>query len=78
MEATCKELTKGCGLDFQYLFRQGGRWLVRAALKPVKTVRAWNRVQKDTRTLLNMSDHLLKDIGVSKEDLIQEIRRRNW
>jgi uncharacterized protein YjiS (DUF1127 family) len=30
----------------------------------------WNRVQKDSRALLNMSDHMLKDIGLRRQDVL--------
>ena len=45
-------------------------WLARAAFRPVLSVRRWNRTRRDARALRNMSDHLLKDIGLTRDDVL--------
>ncbi|TNF46989.1 DUF1127 domain-containing protein [bacterium] len=66
------------GLDILGIFERIGGWLIRAALKPIKVVRKWNRVQMERRALLNMSDYMLRDIGISRVDAMQEGRRAFW
>jgi uncharacterized protein YjiS (DUF1127 family) len=74
MDATNRALMNVSGLDILGLFEGIGRWLLRAGLNPIKAIRMWSRVQRDSRALLNMSDHMLKDIGISRED----VRHGGW
>ena len=78
MDVTNRALMHVSGLDILGLFERIGGWFIRAALKPIKVVRTWNRVQKDNKALLNMSDHMLKDIGISREDAMHGGRKALW
>jgi uncharacterized protein YjiS (DUF1127 family) len=78
MDATNRAMMNVSGLDILGLFEGIGRWLIRAVLKPIKAFRMWTRVQKDNRALLSMSDHMLKDIGISREDVIYGGRKALW
>jgi uncharacterized protein YjiS (DUF1127 family) len=78
MDITYRTLMNVSMLDILGFLERIGEWLIRAALKPIKIIRMWNRVQKDNRALLNMSDHMLKDIGISRVDAVQEWRKWFW
>jgi uncharacterized protein YjiS (DUF1127 family) len=78
MDATQRALMNVSELNILGLFERIGGWLIRASLKPIKVVRIWNRTQRESRALLNMSDHMLKDIGVSRMDVMQEERKVFW
>jgi uncharacterized protein YjiS (DUF1127 family) len=69
MNATERALMNVSGLDLLGFFERIGDWLVRAALKPIKALGAWDRIQKENRALLNMSDHMLRDIGLTRENV---------
>jgi uncharacterized protein YjiS (DUF1127 family) len=73
MNATERALMNVSGLDLLGFFERIGDWLVRAVLKPIKALGAWDRIQKENRALHNMNDHMLRDIGISRED----VRRNN-
>ena len=68
MDVTNRAMMNVSGLDILGLFEGIGGWLIRAVLKPVKAFRAWSRTQRENRALLNMSDHMLRDIGISREN----------
>jgi uncharacterized protein YjiS (DUF1127 family) len=78
MDVTNRAMMNVSGLDILGLFEGIVRWLIRAVLKPIKAFRMWTRVQKDTRAILNMSDHMLKDIGISREDAMHGGRKALW
>ena len=78
MNATNRAMMNVSGLDLLGLFERIGAWLLGAAYKPFEVVIRWNRTQKDTRTLLNMSDHMLRDIGISREDVMHAGRKEIW
>ncbi|MGD8352956.1 MAG: DUF1127 domain-containing protein [Pseudomonadota bacterium] len=78
MNATQRALMNVSGLDLLGFFERIGRWFTRIILRSVKLVRQWNRNQKTRRTLLNMSDHMLKDIGITRVDALQEGRKVFW
>ncbi len=40
--------------------------------------RLWRQRQRQRRQLASMSDHLLKDIGVSRYDALQEANKPFW
>jgi uncharacterized protein YjiS (DUF1127 family) len=78
MDATNRALMNVTRLDILGLFEGIGRWLIRSVLKSIKAFRMWTRVQKDNRALFNMSDHMLKDIGISREDAMHGGRKALW
>jgi len=78
MDATKRAVMNVSGLDILHYFERIGRWLIRAILKPIRVVRKWNRIQKESRALVNMSDHMLKDIGIRREDTMKEGRKFFW
>ena len=78
MDATNRALMNVSRLDILGFLGRVGGWLLRVSLKLIKAVRAWNRAQKGRRALLTMSDHMLKDIGISRVDALQEGRKAFW
>ena len=78
MDATNRALMHVTRLDILGFFEGIGGWLVRSVLKSIKSLRMWSRVQKDNRALLNMSDHMLKDIGISRDDGMHGGRKALW
>ena len=44
----------------------------------VAAVLRWREVRKQRRALLALSDHLLRDIGISRADAVQEASRPFW
>ena len=78
MDATKRAMINVSGLNILGLFEGIGQWLFRACLRAVEDFRMWNRVQKDSRALLNMSDHMLRDIGISREDVMHAGRKEIW
>ncbi len=71
MDATNRAMMNVSGLDVLGFFERTGSWFIRGALKPFKALRKWNQNQKGSRALLSMSDHMLKDLGISRVDAIQ-------
>ena len=65
-------------LDLLDFFQRVGRWHARVILGAITTLRQWNRNQKTRRALLNMSDHMLKDIRITRVDALQEGRKVFW
>jgi uncharacterized protein YjiS (DUF1127 family) len=51
---------------------------LRALSGVVAEVLRWREVRKQRRALLALSDHLLKDIGISRVDAIREANRPFW
>ena len=41
-------------------------------------IAAWNRVARERRRLLEMDDHILKDIGLTREEAYREAMRPFW
>ena len=78
MDITNRTLMNVSVLDIRGFFERIGGWLIRATLKHIKVIKIWNRNQKTRRALFNMSDHMLKDIGISRVDAMQEWRKPFW
>jgi len=78
MNATQRALMNVSGLDLLGFFERIGRWFARAILRSIRAVRQWNHNLKTRRALLAMSDHMLKDIGISRVDALQEGRKAFW
>ena len=76
MDATNRALMNVSGLDILGFTERVGGWILRMLLKPVRAYMAWRRVQRGRRALLSMSDHMLKDLGISRVDAIQYARER--
>ena len=75
MDATKRAMMNVSGVDVLGFFERTGSWLIRGALKPVNALRKWSQDQKGRRALLSMSDHMLKDLGISRVDAIQYARK---
>ena len=75
MDATNRAMMNVSGLDILGFMgkvaRVVGSLVFRAAMGTVNGIRAWNQAQKGRRALLSMSDHMLKDLGISRVDAIQ-------
>lgn len=57
------------------------RLLVQVLQAPVtffETLLRWQQLAAQRRALAAMSDHLLKDIGISRADADREVRRPVW
>ncbi len=52
--------------------------LMRSINKVWATVKAWQEVSWQRRELINLSDHQLKDIGISRADAQREANRHFW
>ena len=66
------------GLDSPDFFERIGRWSVNAAADITSTIRIWNRRQITRKALLEMNDHLLKDIGISRTEALREGKKTFW
>jgi uncharacterized protein YjiS (DUF1127 family) len=53
---------------------RGRRWIRRAA----DVVLVWHQRARERRQLLELSDHMLRDIGISRSDAIGEAERPFW
>jgi len=53
---------------------RGRRWIRRA----VDVVLVWHQRARERRQLLELSDHMLRDIGISRSDAIGEAERPFW
>ena len=78
MDATKRALTNLPGLNILDFFERIGRWSATAATSITSTIREWNRRQRTRKALLEMSDHLLKDIGISRADALREGSKAFW
>jgi uncharacterized protein YjiS (DUF1127 family) len=78
MDATRRALTNLSGLHILDFFEQTGRWSTNAAASITRTIRKWNRRHSTRKALLDMSDHLLKDIGISRAEALREGRKSFW
>ena len=78
MDATKRALMNLSGLDFLGFSERVGGWLGGSVLGFVRTIRKWNRRYRTRRALLEMEDHILKDIGVSRSDALREGTKAFW
>ena len=49
-------------------------WPTRALLQLMR----WQELHRQRRALLGMSDHMLKDLGLNRGDVLHEARRPFW
>ena len=49
-------------------------WLTRI----FNTVLAWQRWHQERRHLLSLDDHMLRDIGLSRDDVAREVDKPFW
>ena len=54
--------------------QRGATWIDRA----VSRVRRWHRLARQRRALAQLSDQILKDIGLSRVDALREAARPFW
>ena len=78
MIATKRAQVNLSGLDFLDFFERTGRWAANAATIITSSIREWNRRQSTRKALLEMSDHMLKDIGISRADALREGSKAFW
>jgi uncharacterized protein YjiS (DUF1127 family) len=78
MDTTKRELMNLSGLHSPDYLERIGRWSANAAASITGTIREWNRRQKTRKALLEMSDHLLKDIGISRIEALREGNKAFW
>ena len=71
MDATNRALMNVSRLNILGFMEKIGGWLIKTSLKPVKAYMAWSRMQRGRKALLSMSDHMLKDLGISRVDAMQ-------
>lgn len=45
---------------------------------PLPPVRRWARVRRERRLLAGLSDHMLRDIGLSRAEVMREAARPFW
>lgn len=77
MDAAKRTMVHGWGLDVRSIFERAGGRLARVVLKPIEFLAMWRRVRRDTRALQGMSDHLLRDIGLTREEVLHGVSRRS-
>ena len=78
MDATKRALINLPGLNILDFFERIGRWSANAATGITSTIREWNHRQSSRKALLEMSDHLLKDIGISRAEALREGSKTFW
>jgi uncharacterized protein YjiS (DUF1127 family) len=78
MAATKKAFMNISGLYVVDFFERIGRWSADAAASIKSTLREWNRRQSTRKALLEMNDHLLMDIGISRADALREGKKAFW
>lgn len=54
------------------------RSLSSIALRLVETVEVWAERRRQRRALLELSEHMLKDIGISRVDALREAGKPFW
>ena len=58
--------------------RQSGNVAVRFALHLSSLLDAWSERRRQRRALLELSDHMLKDIGIGRGEAYREGRKPFW
>ena len=57
--------------------RQAGRW-GNVLLRGIVLIERWSERHRQRRALLELSDHVLKDIGISRGEAEREGRKPFW
>jgi uncharacterized protein YjiS (DUF1127 family) len=60
------------------VLRQSGEFAARLALRLSGLVDAWTERHRQRRALLELNDHMLKDIGIGRGDAYREGRKPFW
>lgn len=76
MDTAKRVMMHGSGFDVRGFSEGVCERLTRIVRKPVEAAAKWSRFRRDTRALYNMSDHLLRDIGLRREEVAQWNRIR--
>jgi len=58
--------------------KSGARLFAADFVKLVDVLASWQRRVRDRNQLAQMSDHMLKDVGLSRSDIETEIRKSFW
>ena len=78
MDTTKRALMHNSGLEIPDFFERIGRWPASAAATITGTIRKWNHRYNTRKALLDMSDHLLKDIGITRTEALREGSKAFW
>ena len=66
------------GLDVLGFSGRAGGWLGGSFQGFTRTIDRWSRRYRTRRDLLEMTDHILKDIGINRIDALQEGKKAFW
>ncbi|HSA80039.1 MAG TPA: DUF1127 domain-containing protein [Geminicoccaceae bacterium] len=58
--------------------RRNWSWLLRAMQRAAKRVLTWHERARQRRQLECLSDHMLRDIGLTRADVLAEATKRFW
>ncbi len=58
--------------------RYRGYSLKRAAFAALRVVLVWHERTRQRRALASLDDHLLRDIGLSRAEVVREARKPFW
>ena len=78
MDVTKRALMNLSGLDILDYFERTGKLFASAAADISGAIRKWNRRHTTRKALLDMSDHMLKDIGISRAEALREGKKAFW
>ena len=62
----------------RFPWRHSGAMAARAALRLSVLLDAWSERHRQRRALLELSDHMLKDIGIGRGEAYREGRKPFW
>ena len=76
---TCRATATAAQCDFggACAGRQDRQWL-RAIQRAAQRVLTWNERARQRRQLECLSDHMLRDIGLTRADVLAEATKRFW
>ena len=73
-----------CGTHHAHAFRHATQWrrpgdaLMRSVRQMVRTVHGWIERSRQRRALRDLDDHMLDDIGLSRDEAAQECAKLFW
>jgi len=54
------------------------KWVVQEFVRIMQTLQCWSEVRRQRRSLLELDDHVLKDIGLTRADVDYEASKPFW
>jgi len=78
MDVTKRAMMNVSGLDVLGFAERAGVWLAGIFIGSIRTLRKWNHRYQTRKLLLDLDDHILKDIGISRADAFQEGKKAFW